>query len=681
MNELNRGTRIYLLATEAIALAIVLHLLATRPLVFSTEFLTLAIIGAIMSPHAVHLGLRVEMSVAHPFILATMILLGEAEAVLVSVICIGSLCLFRTPRMPLYRALFNISSFVVTTYVTAETYVGFGGADQGLRSGHPVIPLMLATLVFYLANTLSISGVVALSNRLKMFQVWRENFLWSAPSFFAGGSLALGMSYFLDRYGIYAFLLSLPFCVLIYYSYKLYLDKLEEKRQHLKDIERMNADLERKVKERTQELEVVNQKLQESNQELKRANSLKSEFLANMSHELRTPLNAIIGFSELLLDPGFGQLSDDQRGYVTDILSSGRHLLGLINDILDLSKIEAGKMRLWCEPFEIGPALEEAMALLRVEARRKQIDMIARVGDPALEVHADRSKLKQIMYNLLSNAVKFTPPGGRITLEAERDDAAVRITVTDTGIGLRPEDQGRIFQAFTQLDGSYARRYQGTGLGLTLVKRFVEMHGGRVSVESEVGNGSCFSITIPDQAAEDAPSVAQPAGARPTLATPDPAAGAAGSAGAVGPGQAAEAPLILVVEDNASNMKLVSDLLRAQGYRVAESTTGEDALQALKSIHPSLILMDIQLPGLDGLQVARVLRDNPETKDIPMVALTAHAMRGDEIRAHEAGCVGYIPKPIETTHFPTQIAAFLARARGPALPQTAAGDRGGRSDA
>src|SRR5262249_16182644 len=162
-----------------------------------------------------------------------------------------------------------------------------------------------------------------------------------------------------------------PFCVLIYSSYKLYLEKLEERRQHLKDIEHMNADLERKVRERTQELEVVNRKLQESNQELARANSLKSEFLANMSHQLRTPLNAIMGFSELLLDPSYATLGEEQRGCAADILSSGRHLLNLINDILDLSKIEAGKMALQREVFEIGPVVEEAMALLRVEAQRK----------------------------------------------------------------------------------------------------------------------------------------------------------------------------------------------------------------------------------------------------------------------------------------------------------------------
>src|SRR5262249_25574176 len=218
----------------------------------------------------------------------------------------------RPPRLELYRPLFNIGSFVITTYAPCRTYVLFGGSPTG-GGDVPLLALMFATLVFYLVNTYSISGVVALSGRLNLFKVWHENFLWSAPSFFAGGSLALGMSYFLQRFGIYSFVLSLPFCVLIYYSYKLYLDKLEEKKQHLEDIERMNADLERKVKERTQELEVVNQKLQQSNLDLQRANSLKSEFLANMSHELRTPLNAVIGFSELLLDSGSGSLSEDQK--------------------------------------------------------------------------------------------------------------------------------------------------------------------------------------------------------------------------------------------------------------------------------------------------------------------------------------------------------------------------------
>ncbi|MGH9796799.1 MAG: ATP-binding protein [Candidatus Polarisedimenticolia bacterium] len=649
MKDLNRGARTFLILFYAAALLVLLDVLRGGTLTFDTEFLTLVLIGAIMAPHTVHLGMRVEMSISHPFILATMILRGDANAVVIAVICIASLCFLRTPRMPMYRALFNISAFVVTTYASCKTYTFLGGDSGGRPEASPLMALMLATLVFYLVNTFSVSGVVALAGRQNVFQVWHENFLWSAPSFFAGGSLALGMSYFLERFGIYSFVLSLPFCVLIYYSYKLYLDKLEEKKHHLEDIERMNADLERKVRERTQELEIVNLKLQESNRELVRANSLKSEFLANMSHELRTPLNAIIGFSELLLDHSFGSLTDEQKDYVADILSSGRHLLELINEILDLSKIEAGKMRLLPEEFDLGAVVEEAAALLRVEAGRKHIDLSASADE--IEVRADRNKLKQIMYNLVSNAVKFTHPGGRVALRARCEGSDLLVAVEDSGIGIRAEDQERIWDAFTQVDGSYARKYQGTGLGLTLVRKFAEMHGGRVELRSAFGEGSTFTVNLPGSVV------------RPGRSGKEPVAPGAAETSPAGPTDGG-GDLILVVEDNPANMKLVRDLLRANGHRVVESTTGEEALDALKFIRPNLILMDIQLPGMDGLEAARRLREDPATRDIPVVALTAHVMKGDEVRAKMSGCVGHIPKPIDTVEFPRLVAGYLKPGAG-----------------
>src|SRR5262245_4224645 len=595
MRELNRGVRLYIAATVAGAALVLLTLLPGHTLVVTSSTLALAILGALVAPHAVHLGLRVEMSISHPFILATLLLIGEPEAVLVSIVCIGSLCLFRMPRMAWYRTLFNIASFVLTTFLTGETYQAFGGRPGVVTGGDSIVALMLATLVFYLANTYSISGVVCLANRLNLFTVWQDNFLWSAPSFLAGGTVALGMAYFLDRFGIASFLLSLPFCILIYYSYKLYLEKLEERRQHLKDIEQMNADLERKVRERTHELEIVNRKLQSSNEELLRANSLKSEFLANMSHELRTPLNAIIGFSELLLDRTFGALNAEQRGYASDILSSGRHLLGLINDILDLSKIEAGKMRPAREVFEIGAVVDESMALLRVEAGRKSIDLRSRVPEPWALLDADRNKVKQVMYNLLSNAVKFTPSGGRVALSAERHDDVLRIEVEDTGIGIRPEDQQRIFEAFTQVDGSLARQYQGTGLGLTLVKRYAEMHGGLVSLVSTPGSGSRFTVEIPGLRSAEvmARSAARvvPVPGGPPASSPEAAAAAAGP-GVPPPAGASTAvaadparttgDLVFVIEDNPVNLRLVCDLLRSRGHEVAAASTGEEGLESLK---------------------------------------------------------------------------------------------------
>ncbi len=232
-------------------------------------------------------------------------------------------------------------------------------------------------------------------------------------------------------------------------------------------------------------------------QQLEAASRHKSEFLANMSHELRTPLNAIIGFSEVLLERMFGEVNEKQTEYLQDILSSGQHLLSLINDILDLSKIEAGRMELARAPFHLPRALENALILVKERAARHGISLHMDV-DPRLgELVGDERKIKQVLLNLLSNAVKFTSEGGRIGIRARPTDGAVEISVSDTGIGIAPEDQGAIFEEFRQVGGQDARKQEGTGLGLTLTKKFVEMHGGRIWVESEVGRGSTFRFTLP----------------------------------------------------------------------------------------------------------------------------------------------------------------------------------------
>jgi len=235
----------------------------------------------------------------------------------------------------------------------------------------------------------------------------------------------------------------------------------------------------------------------DKSRQLEAASRHKSEFLANMSHELRTPLNAVIGFSEVLLQRMFGALNDKQDEYLKDIYASGQHLLSLINDILDLSKIEAGRMELVSAPFHLPSALENAVTLVRARAARHGIALELDV-DPGLgELVGDERKVKQVLLNLLSNAVKFTPEGGRISLKASRRDGAVEISVTDTGIGIAPEDQAAIFEEFRQVGSDDARKQEGTGLGLTLAKKFVELHGGRIWVESEVGRGSTFTFMLP----------------------------------------------------------------------------------------------------------------------------------------------------------------------------------------
>jgi signal transduction histidine kinase len=244
-----------------------------------------------------------------------------------------------------------------------------------------------------------------------------------------------------------------------------------------------NARLFREIEAKGKQLEIASQH--------------KSEFLANMSHELRTPLNAVIGFSEVLLEKFFGELNEKQNEYVDDILSSGRHLLSLINDILDLSKIEAGRMELEVTTFYLPDAIDNALLLIRERASRHGIKLDRVIDDRLGDFTGDERKFKQILVNLLTNAVKFTPEGGQVKVEARLGDSAVIISVIDTGIGIAKEDQEPIFEEFRQAGGNYAHKREGTGLGLTLTRRFVEMHGGRIWVESEVGKGSTFTFTLP----------------------------------------------------------------------------------------------------------------------------------------------------------------------------------------
>ncbi len=237
--------------------------------------------------------------------------------------------------------------------------------------------------------------------------------------------------------------------------------------------------------------------IEEKSRQIETANRHKSEFLANMSHELRTPLNAIIGFSEVLGERMFGELNEKQAEYTDDILSSGRHLLSLINDILDLSKVEAGRMELELTKFDLPMAIDNALTLIRERASRHGIRLHHSVDERLGELTGDERKIKQILLNLLSNAVKFTPEGGRVDVDAVSSDGVVEISVSDTGIGIAPQDQETIFEEFRQVGTDYAQKREGTGLGLTLTRKFVELHGGKIWVESELGKGSTFTFTLP----------------------------------------------------------------------------------------------------------------------------------------------------------------------------------------
>jgi len=278
------------------------------------------------------------------------------------------------------------------------------------------------------------------------------------------------------------------------------LAEMRETNRALRDSERL---LETKVEERTAELIESQRDLALARDDAVAANRHKSAFLANMSHELRTPLNAILGFSEMLEEKVFGDLNEKQAEYVNDIHSSGQHLLSLINEVLDLSKVEAGRMELALSRFELSAAIGEALLLSGERATRHGVTLEKRVAPGVGELEADERKVKQILINLLSNAIKFTEEGGSIEVRATANHSEATISVADTGVGIAPEDQELVFEEFRQAGGDYSRKAAGTGLGLALVKRLVELHGGRVWLESQVGRGSTFSFTLPLAAARE----------------------------------------------------------------------------------------------------------------------------------------------------------------------------------
>ena len=386
-----------------------------------------------------------------------------------------------------------------------------------------------------------------------------------------------------------------------------------------------------------------------SNTEMAHAMRMKDDFLANMSHELRTPLTGILGLAESMLERVGGQLNERQVEQVKAIDTSGRHLLSLINDILDLSKIESGKADLQLAEVEVGSVCQASLAFVREPAHKKGILLEYHCEPAFFQILADARRLKQILVNLLGNAVKFTPNGGRVSLEVAGDEAEawVRFTVTDTGIGIAPEGIRQIFQPFTQVDSSLSRNYEGTGLGLAMVKKLVELHGGEVSVESEIGVGSRFTVAIPWRQPAAAAPEPQPA-ELPANRQPDKLAE---------PGSQRR---ILLAEDNEINANITRDFLTFCGYEVALASTGAEALQSAGELHPDLVIMDVQMPVMDGLQAIHRLRQLPEFQHTPIIALTALAMKGDYERCIAAGANEYLSKPYSFKELASRIERLIS---------------------
>lgn len=349
--------------------------------------------------------------------------------------------------------------------------------------------------------------------------------------------------------------------------------------------------LNQRLERRSSELAAANQELSVRNQEVERANRLKSEFLASMSHELRTPLNTILGFSELLSEESAGALNEKQKRFLTHIQRDASHLLELINDVLDLSKIEAGRLELRLEKFPMAVAVAEVLTSIRPLAVTKSITLDSDL-DTQLILQADRLRFKEILYNLLSNAIKFTPSGGRVWIESSVMEGSVCILVGDTGIGISAEDQQPIFESFRQASATTKGVREGTGLGLAITKRLVEHHGGKIWVESEPGKGSRFFFTLPLSEVEVEPATA--------------AAGPLSS-------------LLLVASHSTAWRDQILQELQREGFRTETAASGSDAFQKAKDLRPDLVLLDMELLGRSGWETLHELKTSPETRSIPVI--------------------------------------------------------------
>ncbi len=424
---------------------------------------------------------------------------------------------------------------------------------------------------------------------------------------------------------------------------------ITERKQMEIELATERNQLAKRVEERTTDLI-------HANANLARALRVKDEFLANMSHELRTPLNAILGLSESLAEQIAGPLNDKQAKYINTISESGHHLLSLINDILDLAKIEAGQVMLDINTVNISSVCQASLRMVKQQAQKKNQELILEIDKNVDYMWADERRLKQMMVNLLSNAVKFTPDNGKIGLKVhgEQSENKVTVTVWDNGIGINQNDLSKLFSPFMQLDSGLARESTGTGLGLVLVAQMARLHGGSVTVESNPGAGSRFSIILPWEPALAAATAEKlrTTGKLPAVKL-DPK----------------NKQTILLIEDTQEVVMMMKDYLELAGYNIVTAQDGLEGIAQAKLTHPDLILMDVQMPRMNGLEATQKLRSEAEFKHTPIIALTALAMSSDRERCLAAGMDDYISKPINLKTLSKIIQHFLSNREEPTLPR------------
>jgi signal transduction histidine kinase/DNA-binding response OmpR family regulator len=424
-------------------------------------------------------------------------------------------------------------------------------------------------------------------------------------------------------------------------------EMLTQIQQSEKALRKAHDELEQRVQERTAELEAAKKEVEEfshsillAKEEVERGSRFKDQFLSTMSHELRTPLNAVLGFSDLLADERYGPLNDRQQRYVAHIHTGGKHLLKLISDILDLSKIEAGRMELAREDVTVASAFSEVISALYPLAEKKSQALLQQV-EPNLQVHADAMRFKQVLMNLAGNAIKFTPESGRIELLAHQVDDQVRVEVRDNGPGIPAEQQQRIFEAFFRLTETGSAT-EGTGLGLAITSRLVELHGSKLGIESRPSEGACFYFSLP--------LIASTANQTIQTSTPVP--------------RARNAPRILIIEDNAATGQLIQSQLASSGYETLRCDKPERARDMAAELQPDAVTLDLLMQPVHGLEVLLQLKNDPRTSKIPVIVVTIVDQPGV---GTALGADEYLIKPVDKATLLAAVERCL-RSRGGAAP-------------
>jgi signal transduction histidine kinase/DNA-binding response OmpR family regulator len=531
---------------------------------------------------------------------------------------------------PLFGPIFNPLWILVDVAFISATVARTGGDDS------PWLPWYVAIL----------SAAAFVGGQLVAF------FTFLAST--AGYLLALGYAGDLAAAG-QPVLRALALMVSLYAATFFFLRGVAQLQEKRALILGMRDESRRKIDELTRLTTVLEERtgeLAEANLRLREADRLKSEFLANVSHELRTPLNSIIGFSEILQTRLQPQLDERQSRFLGYVHAAGEQLLGIINDILDLSKIEAGQAELALERLPLRAAVDGVCTVLRSTAEKKGVRVRVDAAADVSLVEADPSRLKQVLYHLLANAIKFSYPDSEVSVRLRRESAgesplrrpSVAVAVADQGIGIDPRDRELIFEAFRQADGSASREFQGAGLGLALVKRSVELHGGLVTVESALGRGSTFTVHLPLQ-----PRVGAAEGmAAPPLDDEVPIPG---------PGE----DRVLVVEDDPTVYEVIARHLAQGGWVPVRARTGDDALKLARGVRPVAVTLDLVLPGIDGLAVLRQLRADPETRYVPVIIISVLDNRELGLTL---GADDYFVKPVDRDALLDRLAALVPREVG-----------------